>query len=66
MLQVWNELQQDFNSKTCENCKFTGKSINEDYCECSIINANDNMTLGGSPLTVKKDFGCNKWSKNEN
>ncbi len=21
MLQVWNEMQQDFNSKICENCQ---------------------------------------------
>lgn len=52
MLQVWNEMQQDFNNRICENCKHYNTSyLKEEYC-------NEQITL---PYHHDKDFGCNKF-----
>jgi len=56
MLQVWNELQQDFNSRTCESCKHYNISyLKEQYCDEQII----------LPFHHDKDFSCNKWEKKD-
>ena len=50
LLKVWNEMQQDFNNRTCSTCKyFTTPQFN--YSVCGQI----------GNVTVPYDFGCNKW-----
>ena len=60
MLQVWNEIQQDFNKKRCPSCKWfqpMGEQ-NNDLC---------NNTSGSShPVEfASADFGCNRWESND-
>lgn len=58
MNQVWNEMQQDFNSRICENCEHSAwhdgllcvKQV------CSDVNGG----IDNHPY-VESDFGCNKW-----
>ena len=53
MLQVWNEVQQDFNSRTCENCKY--------IIEESVITVMKCTYKHNDIIFPYKDFGCNKW-----
>lgn len=60
LMQVWNEMQQDFNSKICQNCsKFNEERQLEDWsdgeCEDGVI----------AILGVYKEFGCNRFKRKE-
>lgn len=68
MLQVWNELQQDFNKRTCESCEHWFMAITRDK------NNNNTETptcmlfaMSDDEYTIfpDKDFGCNKWEKKQ-
>jgi len=50
MKQIWNEMQQEFNSRTCENCKAWTM---EKHCE-----ELDTVT--------DEDFGCNRFERKQN
>ena len=48
MNQVLNEMQQDFNSRTCDNCKWDNSW--DVMASCSLIG-----------YTRYRDFGCNQF-----
>ena len=60
LLQVWNEMQQDFNSRTCSNCKFLQE--NSTCSEVYIFDATDVMEIYWLP---PKEFGCNKFESKD-
>ena len=63
MLQVWNELQQDFNNRTCDSCKYGFKEsdthilCNQDYYVTDAFGDDIYEPL----VFVSANFGCNKW-----
>ena len=61
--EIHHNIIKELSERTCESCKFAKKRTDEEYYDCSSISVNDNLTLGGSPLVVKKDFSCNRWEK---
>ena len=58
MLQVWNELQQDFNSRKCVNCTYKHMPFKtSNYIKC--IHREGGMAF--HPTT----YGCNNWCEEE-
>ena len=60
MLQVWNEIQQDFNHRKCLNCThYDFEDSSEQICR----NINNHQLLEGNwyKMMVTPDFGCNEW-----
>ena len=59
-----NKIYDDFESRTCENCKHAKKVIGCPCChhgfECSDITRYSN-----SPVRVDSDFGCNKFKRKQ-
>ena len=56
MLQVWNELQQDFNARTCSNCKYkVERSLKKYYGACSL----------NKFMISHKNFGCTEFKLKE-
>ncbi len=60
MLQLWNELQQDFNIRTCENCKhyINKTSPDERYIQ---VGCGLGVTVPLFSTIKTRDFGCNKF-----
>ena len=54
LLQVWNEMQQDFNSRICKNCSYLQRDFNN-TCELGISIPEDEN--GFTDTT----FGCNNF-----
>ncbi len=54
MLQVWNEMQQDFNSRTCESCEYFEGGISQNNCHCE-------YSMGYTYTDLTKFECCNKW-----
>ena len=59
LLQVWNEMQQEFNSRTCENCEFWEIEVyieQPGYC-------NKFISEGYCDALTDRDFGCNLFER---
>lgn len=52
LMQVWNELQQDFNSRTCENCRFKNERALKNYA--------GSCGLHRFMIPLINGFGCTK------
>ena len=57
LFQVWVELEQDFKSRTCDNCHY-GDTETKGTIICR--HYDDAM-----PFHVPLDFGCNKFKRKE-
>ena len=54
MKQIWNEMQQEFNSRTCKKCKHNNS------CEMQYV-----LREGVINVNFLKDFGCNKFERKQ-
>ena len=55
-----NEICEEFESRTCENCKH-GTEEDGDVYECHI----SRDLFGWDNVVLPKDFGCNKFERKE-
>ena len=58
MEKLINAIHDDFESRTCESCKY-GQMVLSDRAQCG--NSLNPFTYAG--VTLDRDFCCNKWEK---
>ena len=59
-LNVIDDIYYDFKSRTCENCKYMQESTQLIDYKCS-LGVKQDFDFG-----VKKDFGCNQFTRKDN
>ena len=59
MYQVWNEMQQEFNSQVCKNCEYSEPHYDKELslmCHKGVCNQ-----ILCEECGVTEDFGCNEF-----
>ena len=57
--RLWiNKIYDDFESRTCESCKYLNKDTGKSYAECDFLD-----TFIG--IMMEKSFYCSEWEKKQ-
>ena len=57
--QLLDDIYDDFESRTCENCKFLNRDTGKSYSTCTELPLN----MGADTIT---EFGCNWFKRKDN